>query len=252
MGLPKSLNSAIDQIDCDLICRMDADDISHRTRLEKQVAFLEESDCDLVGSYMNTIDESGALLYTVVGLPTSPDQISKALAYNNCVMHPTWLGKVSLFKNKYREMPYSEDYDFLLRAVSNGARLGNCPEILLDYTLSSGSISRSNLFRQFLYQKVLTGNYRISRPLSVEEARCIVDSQWSPEKERRFTNAYQCLNAFMGSHDIGSKFQIIPSLISSLLKSPAYVRKLYRLAMTKIIGSRSAAIVPAKNRDYTE
>ncbi len=235
LGLASSLNRAMSSIKQGLICRMDADDVSLPNRIERQVNYLLDHNLDLVGSYMNVLDEDGTFLYKVDSLPTSPAAISKALGYNNCVMHPTWLGKASIFQQGYRHMPLSEDYDFLLRAVASGAAIGNCPEILLNYTLSANSISRTNLYRQFLFQKVLTSRYQMNKKVSVEEAESIVDSEWTVEKESRYSNAYAVVNSFLGNKELCSRLLQIPALGSSLLKSPAYIRKLYRLAATQAI-----------------
>ena len=240
MGLAKSLNHAISTIESELICRMDADDVSHPNRIERQVSYLLEHNLDLVGSYMNVVNEDGTFLYKVDRLPTSPKAVAKALSYNNCVMHPSWLGKASLFMQGYRQMPLSEDYDFLLRAVASSAAIGNCPEILLDYTLSANSIARTNLYRQFLFQKVLTSRYKIKKTISVEEAVSIVDSEWSAEKENRYSNAYAIVNSFLGHESPGSQLSQILTLGGSLLKSPAYIRKLYRLVATQAIGRKDS------------
>ena len=52
LGLPLSLNKALKLVTGNYIARMDADDISILDRLEKQLTYLKNSDCDLVGCYM--------------------------------------------------------------------------------------------------------------------------------------------------------------------------------------------------------
>ena len=152
LGLALSLNEGINAAHGKYICRMDADDISEPNRIERQLAYLKDNELDLVGSAMTVIDESGNPQYSVDSLPQSPTAVAKALRFNNCVPHPTWLGSRNLFSQLYRVIPLCEDYDFLIRSVLQGRRIGNVPERLVRYRMSQGSISRSHLFEQYLYQ----------------------------------------------------------------------------------------------------
>ena len=59
-GLAASLNHCLEYVQGTYIARMDCDDLSVETRLEKQVAYLESHpEFDLVGTYMQAFDESG-------------------------------------------------------------------------------------------------------------------------------------------------------------------------------------------------
>lgn len=241
LGLASSLNSAIADIKdgCDLICRMDSDDIAHKERVEREVAYLSEHHLDLVGCFMNVVNEEGTFLYRADGLPTSASEVAKALGYNNCVMHPTWLGKAEILARGYRPIPLSEDYDFLLRLELDGYEIGNCPETLLDYTISSGSISRSSLFRQYLFQRELTRTYREGKVADVEEVQHKVDDVWTPAREWRFSRAYYQMNAFLGSASAAKRLAHVLPLIGALVKSHWYVGKAYRLARVRLIARQT-------------
>lgn len=64
-GLAHSLNLAIDSARADLIARMDADDLAHPQRIEKQVKFMSENpDCAIVGSNAIEINEEGQKIIT--------------------------------------------------------------------------------------------------------------------------------------------------------------------------------------------
>ena len=59
-GLAASLNHCLEYAQGTYIARMDCDDLSVETRLEKQVAYLESHpEFDLVATYMQAFDESG-------------------------------------------------------------------------------------------------------------------------------------------------------------------------------------------------
>ncbi len=237
LGLAPSLNAAIADVkdDCDLICRMDADDFAHKERVEREVAYLSEHHLDLVGCFMNVVSDEGSFLYRADGLPTSASGVAKALGYNNCVMHPTWLGKSEVLARGYRPIPLSEDYDFLLRLELDGCEIGNCPETLLDYTISSGSISRSSLFRQYLFQRELTKAYREGKVADVEEVQHKVDDAWTPARERRFSSAYYQMNAVLGSAVLAKRLAHLLPLIGALIRSPWYVGKACRLVRVRLI-----------------
>ena len=60
MGQTRSLNHGLSKIDTALVARMDADDISHESRLEKQIQYLKEHpDVAAVGTNLRTIDPEG-------------------------------------------------------------------------------------------------------------------------------------------------------------------------------------------------
>lgn len=118
VGLVKSLNKGIEEADGFYIARMDADDISKKERISFQVAYLENNNLDLVGSNVIKIDESENEI-GFINVPTENYEIIKLNKYGSCLLHPTWLGKKSVFKslNGYRNIYSCEDYDFITRAI---------------------------------------------------------------------------------------------------------------------------------------
>ena len=142
-GLVKSLNRALTQATGDYIARMDADDFSRPDRFEKQVSFLENNKLDLVGSNIRNMSENGELAGNVTICPKTHEQIKCYLKTNSAVPHPTWLGKRTVFEllGGYRDIAACEDYDFLVRLVLAGGRVGNVQEDLVYYRLNSSGIS---------------------------------------------------------------------------------------------------------------
>jgi hypothetical protein len=55
------------------------------------------------------------------------------------MFHPTWMGRAAVLKaiGGYREIPNCEDYDLLLRALSAGYELDNCPFDGIQYRVRS-------------------------------------------------------------------------------------------------------------------
>ncbi|MGL5150855.1 MAG: glycosyltransferase [Clostridium sp.] len=162
IGLSQSLNRAIKACTGDFIARMDSDDIAFLDRIESQLSYLNENNLDLVGAGVVCIDENGKEVSVLNSFPQDNNAVRKKVVHNNCIVHPTWFGKSIIFKelDGYREVPYAEDYDFVLRTLSKGYALGNIKKILLKYRIRSSSISNKNGLKQFLVSRVLSNMYK--------------------------------------------------------------------------------------------
>lgn len=235
MGLSRSLNSALENIDTPYVCRMDADDFSHPSRIEQQMKYLISNQLDLIGCYMNVYSESGELLYKEDRLPVESDSIGKVLACKNCIMHPTWLGKREVFSLAYRRVPLAEDLDFLIRAALAGYSLGNCPKCLFDYTLSTGSVSRSDQYRQYLVQDILTREYKNHREVSLNELNGEVERRWNAVDDERYCSAVADLNAMFADAPLFNRVSVAARVISAAVMSPPFRNKILTNAIATFI-----------------
>lgn len=158
LGLVNSLNKALNICSGKYIARMDADDESAEDRLEKQLNYLLQNKLDIVGSYIHVVDETHKLIRDILFFK-EPNEINKYIKYVPCIAHPTWLVKQEVYKKLggYRDINYCEDYDFILRAIHSGYKIGNIPEFLLKYTIRENGISRKNLAEQKVRSKYLSG-----------------------------------------------------------------------------------------------
>ncbi|SDG23253.1 hypothetical protein SAMN05216584_10345 [Selenomonas sp. WCT3] len=158
-GITKTLNRALSFAVGDYIARMDADDISKVTRLEKQLNFIEKHNLDLIGCDYEVIDNDGNFLY-VNHNPITDKKIKSVLQYRNCIAHPTYFARRHVFKilKGYVEIEACEDYHFLLRAVMHNFRLGNLPDVGLSYRLSQNGISRKKEVKQEVIADYLRNN----------------------------------------------------------------------------------------------
>ena len=149
LGLVSSLNSALSICKGEYIARMDADDFSFAERLEKEKAFLENNDYDVVGCFDIEVSNDKKHYYKK---PVYFKDVFKILKKRNCLSHPTWLLKKEVYKklDGYRDIKYCEDYDFLLRAINNNYKIGNCPQYLLEHYIRDTSISLPNKCLQLL------------------------------------------------------------------------------------------------------
>lgn len=235
LGLTASLNKGIGLARGAYICRMDADDVSLPSRVESQLSDLETRDLDLVGGRMLVIDDDGNELYEIPQPPVTPEAVKRALAWNNCVPHPSWFGKAEVFAGGYRAIPLCEDYDFLIRAVLAGKRVGNCTDVVLKYRMSSSSLSRDNLYEQFLYQRFLTKEYRAGKVVDPEAARSYVEGRGSARAARRYSVANERFNKTLSYMSERSMGRFICSALKTGFTSITYDEKIFRLVMASLL-----------------
>lgn len=156
-GLVYSLNLALDNTKGCIIARMDADDIAEKDRLEREYLYFKKYNLDLVGSWIRLINEQNKEIGKME-FPTTSRGIKYQIKYGGCLPHPTWMGKKKIFLELggYRSIPFCEDYDFLLRAIKKGYRLGNVPYYSLNYRIRESGISCSNKNKQLAIRRFLS------------------------------------------------------------------------------------------------
>ena len=141
-----SLNLLADQAGADWLVRMDADDISLPHRLETLSAAARANAADVVGTGVYLIDETGTRLGEVRP-PVSSAKIARAFVWGTPLIHPsvmlrrTFLLEMGGYLGGFR----SEDTDLWLRALRSGGRIINLPDVLLEYRVHGGQVSRSRL-----------------------------------------------------------------------------------------------------------
>ena len=226
MGLTDSLNRGLSLCHGEYIARMDADDISLPDRLERQMKYLEKNHYDLIGGITEMINENGSLLYSIKSVPTDPKKINKALRYSQCIAHPTWLGRKEVFEKNagYRHMPLCEDYDFTLRAVLNGFVVSNLN--VLKYRMTSNSISRSNLFEQYLYMSYITNEYKNKGIASVDKAYAYVQQHLNEKDSDKYLKANVIFNRMLQ--------EMSDKQFLSFISSKYYLNKIYRFVMLSL------------------
>jgi glycosyltransferase involved in cell wall biosynthesis len=190
LGLVRSLNKAITAARGEILARMDADDISMPQRLEKQLAFMEHEQFDIVGAVTQYIDENGM---PVAGGHTykTEKQLKRILQFENGLCHPTWMVRREVYEqlDGYRDIDSCEDYDFLLRALEKGYRLGIIDEVLLYYRYNLNGISQSREFRQFLAFSYLSEHRDSPSAVSEEEIRNYVNNNMTTKNQQDYERA---------------------------------------------------------------
>lgn len=144
-----TLNRAWNLASGEYIGRMDGDDISEPERFAVLKKYLDEHpQVDLVGSQLISIDEKGNVLSLKKYLRT-PSFIRRGNRTASCVPH-FWLARRVVYDtlNGYRNIPYAEDFDFLLRGELEGFHYANVEAYVYRVRIRQGNTGSTNGLRQ--------------------------------------------------------------------------------------------------------
>ncbi|MFP7297234.1 glycosyltransferase family 2 protein [Neobacillus niacini] len=240
MGLVKSLNTALEHCNGKYVARMDADDIADPERLEKEKRYLEEKNLDFVFSSMIVIDENDQKQYEWDNNAFTPEEIKKVMEIWNISLHPTWFLKREVYTSLggYRDIPFSEDYDFSLRALSNGYKIGKLNENLLLYRMRSTGISKSNNFEQFIISRKLIQLYKkdkLNDYSYVKDAINKAQNQIKNGEKEKYSEAEDIFHQGVGQVKDGQYLNGISKLVKSLTLSKYHIRKFNELLKYKLL-----------------
>lgn len=151
LKLIKTLNKGIELCNGTYIARMDADDISFPTRIEKQVSFLEQNlDYDVVSTMFYTF-RTGRSKYNLYKNPKTYDELQAYLLFRSGICHPAVMIRKTLFselglrfEEKYLHV---EDYALWSKALYC-TKLANIDEPLLYYRVHEHQVSTLNEKKQ--------------------------------------------------------------------------------------------------------
>ena len=142
-GISDALNYGLKIAKGDYIARMDADDISLPSRLERQILFLEKFlDIDVVGTYLDRMDSNGNIIdSSPVNDAEDYETIKSKMIFSNVIGHPTVMFRKKVIDAgwRYRSV-YGEDHDLWTRMIPT-IKFANIGEVLLHYRAYEGSIS---------------------------------------------------------------------------------------------------------------
>ena len=237
-GLVKSLNIGIKNSNGYYIARMDADDISHKERLNSQKKFLCDNELDFVYSGMKHIDESGKTIAEDKYSKLSTKKLNFLLKYGNISNHPTWLFKKEIFYklSGYRSIPYCEDYDFILRAVLFGFKIGRMESNCLDYRHRSNSISRQNNLNQMYNTYLISKAYRKNKLLKFSFEHSLSNNKIK-YSIIRFRKYYEILDKYNATDKLISK----TFFLLLLMLHPVTRNYIFFKAFRKIVSGDSNA-----------
>lgn len=248
-GIIEALNAGIAACRSDLIARMDADDLAHPERLEKQVDFLDlhpeiaAVGCLVKGFPSHTVREGFKVYIAWLNSMVTPEEIGRGIYIESPLAHPSvmirrnWLERMG----GYQENGWAEDYDLWLRMHLDGAYFAKVPEVLLEWrehpqrlTRTDSRYSVENFLRakaRYLAQGPLNGRdavivwgagqmgRRLSKHLEREGARLVAFIDIDPKK--------------IGSTRLGKPIIAVQDLLS-------WWRRFERPILLAAVGSRGA------------
>ncbi len=134
-GLVATLNKGLELAQGHFIARMDCDDVSMPTRLERQFVVMERNpDVGVCGTWVHTTGEKDEIW----DYPSDSDEIKCSLLFESVLAHPSVMLRSRYFGRsgfRYdRGFPHAEDYALWVRCAGAMA-FANIPEVLLEYRI---------------------------------------------------------------------------------------------------------------------
>lgn len=143
--LPATLNRGLDLAQGEWVARMDADDICHPLRFEKQIRLLERNpEIGICGTWVRLFGGAAAMTQEY---PVSPDSVEAFRHFHCPFAHPTVMMRRKVleeFRLRYDPSAQAvEDFDLWNRLLVH-TRGANIPENLLSYRLHESSVTCRN------------------------------------------------------------------------------------------------------------
>ncbi len=225
LGRVSSLNKLIDTVTEEYVAIMDADDISCLNKLQVEIEFMEKEQLDFVSCSLDYIKndclEPGPQVPTLL-----PEHIRKCAGYGNYTPHSTWIVKKQVYDDLggYREVTHCEDFDFVLRALQKGYKVGRLKDVLLHYRIRTSGITLSHNYEQFEKARVLRKQYRSNKliqEIDVEELNGRIDG-CSESKRKKFDRAKDKVDAFAIELYKGNYIACLGNAICGILTDAVY------------------------------
>jgi len=151
-GIVSALNAGLSRARGRYIARMDADDYSFPERLALQRQYLDAhpgvglAGCCVAFGGSRTSQKGYAHYVAWTNSLTAPGQISLSRFVESPFAHPSIMfrhGLVDRFGG-YREGPFPEDYELILRWLSCGVHMAKLPDVLLQWNDGARRLSRTD------------------------------------------------------------------------------------------------------------
>lgn len=144
LGLVPTLNKGLNMATGKYIARMDADDICHQGRFQKQIDFMENNPAIMI---CGTSYKSFGVKNKIHILPNNHEAIKVGLLFGSCICHPSVILRKNFVADsnfRYIENTWpAEDYKAWCDSVKI-CKMYNLPDILLCYREHETQISTEN------------------------------------------------------------------------------------------------------------
>lgn len=207
-GLVATLNEGLSEAKGTWVARHDADDLSRKDRITRQLAFLRENPEDLiVASEARLIDERNRTR-GILRLPRARHQLRWDLCFRNPIPHSSVMmhrKKILEVFGGYPQSAASEDYALWSRVAASN-RIGLIKRPLVDYRIHSSSIMMSSGKGADDITRIRTENMEcmLGRAATRDQIKVLSQSWANPEAVswREYVPAFEsAAAAFEESHD---------------------------------------------------
>lgn len=159
-GAAFSRNSALDIAQGEYIAFLDSDDLWENNKLEKQIAFMQENNCDFSYTIYDLFDENSESLNKRVRIPNE-------LSYFK-YLHHCYTGCLTvMYKKEIAEnirsflIKNNNDYGLFLQVIKKSKNAMGLKECLAHYRIRSSSISRKKLGKIKPYFQLMHDNLHL-------------------------------------------------------------------------------------------
>ncbi|MGE6821320.1 glycosyltransferase [Pseudomonas soli] len=145
VGLANALNAGLAKCSCELVARMDTDDICLPERFERQIAYLQEHpEVDVLGAMVEEYDVTMSQSLGIRKLPLSHDALRAFAQRRSPLSHPTvvYRKQAVLDVGGYPSFRKAQDYALWSLMLQRGYRIENLPDVLLKMRAGSGLMQR--------------------------------------------------------------------------------------------------------------
>jgi glycosyltransferase involved in cell wall biosynthesis len=144
-GTVLTRNNGLTHCRGEYVAMLDADDLAHPTRFQKQVDFLDSHpDFGIVGSWVDLIDANSKPLGASWKIDFEPEETPILLLLHTCFsFSAVMLRKKAIPSDGFR-LGYipAEDYEIWIRITDDGWKGYNLPELLTTYRIHPASLSK--------------------------------------------------------------------------------------------------------------
>lgn len=148
-GLGYALNAGLSECRCNIVARMDADDISRHERCEILLSKMVSERLDLVGGAIEEFDREPGDMGAVRMPPLSKENIDTWLKGRNPFNHVSVVFDRHMvdLAGGYEPFPWMEDYWLWARMIAKGCRCANVPDVVADVRTGEGMYARRSNMR---------------------------------------------------------------------------------------------------------
>ena len=152
------------------IAKVDADDICHPSRFERQLDAVQRAGVDLCGAAMLEFVDDPSHVVSRRSMPLTHEAVVRRLPWNNPINHPTafYRRETALARGGYPTWRHMQDYGLFALMIADGAMAMNLPDDLV-YFRSGRTMLGRRRGRQFLelelsLQLLLVNQRIVGRP----------------------------------------------------------------------------------------